>query len=94
MVDLFTCYVELQPLKDKETSSTLDAFGQEWIYRRDGIPSVVQTDKRTNIECHTIREICQGIGINKDAQHHTIHSVAGEISIRCMQVYQQLSKGS
>ena len=30
----------------------------------------------------------------KDAQHRTIHSVAGETSIRCMHVDRHLSKGS
>ena len=59
---------------------TLEAFGHEWIYRGHEMPSVVQTDKRANIECQTIREICQRIGSTEDTQHHPIHSVAGETS--------------
>ena len=38
MVDLFTRYVELQPMRDQETDSILDAFKQGWVYRGHGMP--------------------------------------------------------
>ena len=44
MVDLFSRYVELQPLKDQEASSVLKAFEQGWVYRGHEMPSIVLTD--------------------------------------------------
>ena len=45
MVDLFTWYVEVQPLRDQEAGTLLNAFLQGWVYRGPGMPTIILTDK-------------------------------------------------
>ena len=50
MVDLFTWYVEVHPLRDQEADTLLNAFQQGWVYRGHGIPSIILTDKGANLD--------------------------------------------
>ena len=65
MMDLFTWYVELQPLKDHEATTLLAAFQQGWVYRGHGIPSVILNDKGANVDGQVLREFCTKAGVNK-----------------------------
>ena len=103
MVDLFTRYVELQPLKDQEASSILGAFEQGWIYRCHGMPRIVPTDKGANMDGSTFRKFCQNAGVNKrrTTPYHPQCDGMAERNIglvkqviRCLQEDRHLSKGS
>ena len=72
MVDLFTRYVEVQPLRDQEASSILAAFQQGWVYRSHGMSSIVLTDRGANIDGQVFREFCAKTGIDKG--HHPVSS--------------------
>ena len=103
MVDLFSRYVELQPLKDQEASSVLKAFEQGWVYRGHGMPSIVLTDKGANVAGQLVREFCRRAGINKrrtTPYHPQCDGMAerhiGLVKqvIQCLQADRHLSKGS
>ena len=65
MVDLFTRYVELQPLRDQEADTLLAAFQQGWVYRGHGMPSIILTDKGANLDGRVFREFCLKAGVDK-----------------------------
>ena len=65
MVDLFTRYVEVVPLKDQEAGSLLEAFEQGWVYRGHGMPRYLLTDQGTNIDGQGFREFCKKAGVDK-----------------------------
>ena len=67
MVDLFTRYIEIQPLHDQEASTILAAFQQGWVYRGHGMPSIVLTDRGANLDGKTFRGFCTKAGISKRA---------------------------
>ena len=103
MVDLFTRYVELQPLRDQEASTLLDAFQQGWVYRGHGMPAIILTDKGANLDGRVFREFCAKAGVDKRATtpyHPQCDGMAerniGLVKqvIRCLQLDRQLSKGS
>ena len=68
MVDLFTRYVGVQPLRDQEADTLLNAFQQGCVYRGHGIPSIILTDNGANLDGRVFKEFCA---------RHTIHSVMG-----------------
>ena len=45
MVDLFTRYIEVQPLKDQHAKRLVKAFEQGWIYRGHGVPQSILSDQ-------------------------------------------------
>ena len=103
MVDLFTRYVEVQPLRDQEASSILAAFQQGWVYRGHGMPSIILTDKGANIDGRAFREFCAKAGIDKRSTtpYHPQSDGMAERNvglvkqvIRCLQLDRQLAKGS
>ena len=103
MVDLFTRYVEILPLKDQEAGTLLDAFEQGWVYRGHGMPKFLLTDRGANIDGQTFRDFCQKAGIDKKrttAYHPQCDGMAerniGLVKqvIRCLQMDRQLPKGS
>ena len=103
MVDLFTRYVEVQPLRDQEASSILAAFQQGWVYRVHGMPSIILTDKGANIDGRAFREFCAKAGIDKRSTtpYHPQSDGMAERNvglvkqvIRCLQLDRQLAKGS
>ena len=103
MVDLFTRYVELQPLRDQEANTLLDAFQQGWVYRGHGMPAIILTDKGANLDGRVFREFCAKAGVDKRATtpyHPQCDGMAerniGLVKqvIRCLQLDRQLSKGS
>ena len=103
IVDLFTRYVELHPLKDQETGSILDAFEQAWIYRGHGRQNIVLTDKGANVDGQTFREFCRQAGVNKKrtTPYHPQSDRMAERHIglvkqiiRCLQADRHLAKGS
>ena len=103
MVDLFSRYVELEPLKDQEASSLLRAFEQGWVYRGHGMPSIILTDKGTNVDGQVFREFCRLAGVNKrrtTPYHPQCDGMAerhiGLVKqvIRCLQADRHLPKAS
>ena len=50
MVDLFTRYIELYPLADREAGSLVKAFEQGWIYRGHGVPVKSLSDQGSSID--------------------------------------------
>ena len=103
MVDLFTRYVEVQPLRDQEASSILAAFQQGWVYRGHGMPSIVFTDRRANIDGQVFREFFAKTGIDKRSTTPNHPQSDGMVErnvglvkqvVRCLQLDRQLAKGS
>ena len=103
MVDLFTRYVELRPLKDQETDTILDAFQMGWVYRGHGMPRIVLTDQGANLDGRTFREFCEKAGIEKrhTTPYHPQCDGMAERNIglvkqviRCLQMDRHLEKGS
>ena len=102
MVDLFTRYVELQPLRDQEANSIIEAFEQGWIYRGHGMPSIVLTDKGANLDSQIFREFCQKAGVNKrrTTPYHpqcdgmAERNIGLTKQIMCLQADRHLSNGS
>ena len=50
IVDIFTRYVELVPLKDQSAASLVREFKRGWVYRGHGVPRALLTDQAHNIE--------------------------------------------
>ena len=103
MVDLFTRYVEVQPLRDQEAGTLLDAFLQRWVYRGHGMPTITLTDKGANLDGRVFQEFCAKVGVNKRAttSYHPQCDGMSERNIglvkqviRCLQLDRQLPKGS
>ena len=65
IVDLFSRYVELIPLRDQTAESIAEAFLVGWIFRGHGIPDVLLTDQGKNVDGHEIRDLCKKLGIHK-----------------------------
>ena len=103
MVDLFTRYVEVQPLRDQEASSILASFQQGWVYRGHGMPSIVLTDRGANIDGQYFEKFCAKTGIDKRSTtlYHPQSDGMAERNVglvkqvvRCLQLDRQLAKGS
>ena len=102
MVDLFTRYVELQPLRDQEAGTILEAFQQGWIYRGHGMSAIIPTDQGSNVDGCTFRDFCAMAGVEK--RHTTPYHPQGDGMaerniglvkqvIRCLIMERQLQKG-
>ena len=97
MVDLFARYVEVQPLRDQEADTLLNALQQGWVYRGHGMPSIVLTDKGANLDGRVFKEFCAKA---RTPYHPQCDGMAernvGLVKqvIRCLQLDRHLSKGS
>ena len=64
IVDAFTRYCELVPLRDKSAKSVANAF-KERILDRHNAPSVLVTDNGTEFQNEILQELCRVYGIKK-----------------------------
>ena len=103
MVDLFSRYMEVYPLKDQEATSLVKAFEQGWIYRGHGVPARILSDQGSNIDGHTFREFCRQLGVEKrrTTPYHPETDGMAERNIgmvkqviRCLQLDRKLPKES
>ena len=65
IVDAFTRYIELIPLKDQSSASIVREFQRGWIFRGHGVPKGLLTDQAHNIDGTAIRALCEELGIEK-----------------------------
>ena len=65
IVDLFSHCIELAPLEDQTAESIVNEFKRAWIYRGHGVPKVLLTDQRPNVDGQKVREMCRQLGIEK-----------------------------
>ena len=94
MVDLFTRYIEVQPLKDRHAKTLVEAFEQ-------GPP--VHFERPGTIGGETFREFCRALGVNKkrtppyrpqaDGMPERNIGMVKQV-IRCIQQGRQLHKGA
>lgn len=62
LIDLFTKWVELAPLKDQTTASTTSAILNLWISRY-GVPERVHTDQGSNFVSSSFESFCRNLGM-------------------------------
>ena len=65
IVDAFTRYIELIPLKDQYAASIVREFQRGWIYRGHGVPKGLLTDQAHNIDGAAVRALCEELSIEK-----------------------------
>ena len=103
MVDLFTRYIEIQPMKDQCARTLVEAFERGWIYRGHGVPQTILSDQGRNVDGETFREFCKILGVEKkrtspyrpqaDGMSERNIGMAKQV-IRCLQEDRHLDKGS
>ena len=103
MVDLFTRYIEIQPLKDQCARTLVEAFERGWIYRGYGVPQTILSDQGKNVDGETFREFCKILGVEKkrtspyrpqaDGMSERNIGMVKQV-IRCLQEDRHLDKGS
>ncbi|KAI6658703.1 hypothetical protein LOD99_10977 [Oopsacas minuta] len=62
IVDLFSRYVGLQPLRNQEAASLVSGIEQGWIYRGHGVPVRILTAQGTSIDGG---KFCRLLGVEK-----------------------------
>ena len=103
MVDLFSRYIEIQPLRNQEAESLVSAFEQGWIYRGHGVPVKILSDQGSSIDGRKFREFCRLLGVEKKrtTPYHPETDGMAERNIgmvkqviRCLQLDRRLEKYS
>ena len=64
MVDHFTNWVEMIPLKNIKSETVVNSVFDNWIARY-GCPKAILTDQGTNFESNLFKHICKRMGIKK-----------------------------
>ena len=72
MGDVFSKYVEAEPLKNQSAPEVANAFFCSWVLKHR-CPSYLLPDKGTNVDSQVIRELCNMFNEvkSKDLQHTT-----------------------
>ena len=65
IVDIFTRYIELCPMRDQSAASVVREFERGWIFRGHGVPRGLLTDQAHNIDGVEVRRMCDKLGIEK-----------------------------
>ena len=55
IVDVFTRYIELTPLRDQKAASLVHEFERGWVFRGHGVPKGLLTDQAHNIDGVEVR---------------------------------------
>ena len=64
IIDMFSRYVELVPMKNQEAPTIKAALMQNWIYRH-GLFSTALSDQAKNIDGETKRRLCNALNVSK-----------------------------
>ena len=64
IIDMFSRYVELVPMKNQEAPTIKAALMQNWIYRH-GLFNTALSDKAKNIDGETIKQLCVALNVSK-----------------------------
>ena len=88
IVDLFSRYVELVPLKDQMAETVCAAVRSEWIHRH-GPPLRIITDQAHNMDGQLMNQLCQSLGIEK-RRSSPYHPEGDGLAERTIQSIKQL----
>lgn len=64
LMDYFTRYVNVYPMKDQRTPTVAQCIFEEYI-RHHGIPESIHTDQGRQFELDMMKELCSLLGIEK-----------------------------
>ena len=64
IVDLFSKYIEVAPMKNQEADTICKAITNYWIYRH-GKPRIAVSDQAKNIDGTMVHQLCDKLGIEK-----------------------------
>ena len=88
IVDLFTRFVELVPLRDQRAETISEAFLGDWVYRH-GLPKILVTDQAHNMDGSVMTQLCEQMGIDK-RRSSPYHPEGDGLAERCIQSAKQL----
>ena len=88
IVDLFSRYVELVPLKDQTADSVCSAVRSEWIHRH-GPPQRIITDQGRNVDGQLMSQLCDSFGIEK-RRSSPYHPEGDGLAERTIQTVKQI----
>ena len=91
IVDVFTRYIELTPLRDQKAASLVHEFERGWVFRGHGVPKGLLTDQAHNIDGVEVRNLCKRLGIEK--RHSSpYHPQADGLVERCIGLVKQVAR--
>ena len=64
VVDTFSKWIEIIPMRDQTTKSIKKAFLAGWVYRH-GVPTVLMSDQGKNVDGEVLHALCDEYGICK-----------------------------
>ena len=64
IIDMFSRYVELVPMKNQEAPTIKAALMQNWIYRH-GLFNTALSDQAKNIDGETMKQLCVALNVSK-----------------------------
>ena len=90
--DMFSKYVEAEPMKDQTADTVVQTFWKGWVTRH-GCPTTLLSDQGKNVDGTTMRALCDSFGIKKkrSTSYHPEGNGFAERSIRTIkQILQTL----
>ena len=88
IVDLFSRFVELVPLRDQCAETVSEAFIDGWVYRH-GLPKILVTDQAHNMDGNVMTDLCDRMCIEK-RRSSPYHPEGDGLAERCVQSAKQL----
>ena len=88
VVDLFSRYAELVPLKDQMAHTVCEAVKSEWVHRH-GPPLRIITDQAHNMDGELMNKLCESLGIEK-RRSSPYHPEGDGLAERTIQTIKQL----
>ena len=75
LVDLFSQFIELVPLKDQVANTICQAVLEGWIFKH-GPPRIMLSDQGPNVDGTEERELLRSFGVEK--RHSTLYHPEGD----------------
>ena len=83
MGDVFSKYIEAEPLQNQSAKEVVNALFRSWILRY-GCPSYLLSDQESNVDGQIIKELCETFSIQKrrSSAYHSLGNGFAESNIR------------
>ena len=100
IIDMYSRYIEIAPMKDREAPTIKAALLQHWIYRHGKFQTAL-SDQARNVDESTVRKLCEQLNIEK--KHSSSYHPEGDgmaeraigtvkTTIRCVLQEENVSK--